>query len=305
MMNKIFLSLAFVFFITIGSFSALAHKHELHDNQAPIKTTIVNVMDGLDIIQGVGGNIVVLHGDDGVFVIDNGLPDVGPDMMKALQNITQDKPVKMLVNTHWHFDHTGNNKMLSENGTLIIAHDNVRKRLQAGQNITALDKEIPPANKNALPVLTYEEGVKVHLNGQSAIIKKMPSAHTDGDSIVFWEDASVLHTGDIFFSGKFPFIDGSSGGSLTGVLKAIENIFSMVNENTKIIPGHGPLSTKSDLDEYYVMLKDVKQRVEAAKNQNKQREDWIKSKPLVNLKDQWGGGFMSVEKFTEIVWDSL
>lgn len=282
--------------------SAYAHEHG-HDDAAMEDVTIENLTEGLDMIQAGGGNIAVLHGDEGVFVIDNGLPDKTETVMEAIHKVAGDKDVKILVNTHWHFDHTGNNAALGEAGTVIIAHDNVRERLQKGQVIKGLDKEVKPAAAAALPVLTYDTGVNVHLNGHSAQIVKMPAAHTDGDSVIYWKEANIIHTGDIFFNGKFPFIDGSSGGSLRGMIEATNKIIEMTNDATKIIPGHGALANKADLLTYNAMLKDIAMLVEKAKKQGT-REDWIQSYPLQNWNNVWGGGFMSVEKFTEIVWDS-
>lgn len=304
-MKKIFLSTALSFAILTASFSVNAHQHKDNKKEAKSSVTIVNIIEGLDVIQGVGGNIAVLHGSEGVFVVDNGMPHLKDNVIAAINEITGGEKIKILTNTHWHFDHAGNNGVIANNGAIIIAHDNVRKRLEAGQIIIALDKKIEPAPVNALPILTYDDGVSVYLNGHKAELLKMDSAHTDGDSVIFWKEANILHAGDILFNGKFPFIDGSSGGSLTGLIKAVDVIRSMINEETKIIPGHGPLASKADIDTYYDMLMVVKQRVESAKQDNKTRDEWIKLKPLNDLDGQWGGGFMSVEKFTEITWDSL
>lgn len=302
-MSKLLLTIVSTCLISSPLF---AHEHgQDHDNDKMLEgVTIENIVDGLDMIQAGGGNIAVLHGDDGVFVIDNGLPDKTDAVMSAIKKVAKDENIKMLVNTHWHFDHTGNNADISKSGAIIIAHNNVRKRLEAGQMITALGKRIEPADASALPILTYDEGVNIHLNGQSASVMKMGPAHTDGDSVIYWRDANVIHTGDIFFSGKFPFIDESSGGSLAGMIEATDKILAMINDQTKIIPGHGPLSSKENLATYNAMLKDVSERLKKAKDEGKTRESWLEANPLADLKDQWGGGFMNVDQFTEIVWDT-
>ncbi len=302
-MKNILLNTVFGAALIFLPISANAHKHGDDDTQHTHNQNIVNVADGISVIQSYGGNIAVLHGSEGVFVVDNGLPDKTDNVMGAIREIAGDTPVKILVNTHWHFDHTGGNKALSEKSTVIMAHEKVRARLKKGQMITALGKEVEPADNAALPIVTYSDGIDVHLNDHSAEIIKMPASHTDGDSIIFWKDANVVHTGDIFFNGKFPFIDGSSGGSLTGMIEATDAIIEMTNGETKIIPGHGPIANKADLVTYNAMLKDIATLVEKAKGQGS-REDWINSKPLENWNNKWGGGFMSVEKFTEIVWDS-
>ena len=301
-MSKFLLTFASICLLSSPVF---AHEHDTHSAETKLdNVTIENIMGGLDMIQAGGGNIAVLHGDDGVFVIDNGLPDKTEAVMAAIKKVAGENNIAMLVNTHWHFDHAGNNQAVAESGAIVIAHDNVRKRLKKGQTITALGKRVDPAENSALPVLTYDEGVTIHLNGQSANIIKMTPAHTDGDSIIFWKEANVIHTGDIFFNGKFPFIDGSSGGSLIGMINATDKILDMINDQTKIIPGHGPLANKEDLNSYNAMLKEVSARVEKAKSEDQNRDTWLSSKPLKDLQKQWGGGFMNVDQFSEIAWDS-
>jgi glyoxylase-like metal-dependent hydrolase (beta-lactamase superfamily II) len=274
------------------------HSHDLDD------VTIQTIVDGLSMIQAGGGNIAVLHGDEGVFVIDNGLPDKTESVIAAIKEVAGDQDITMLVNTHWHFDHAGNNLAVAETGAVIIAHDNVRQRLKTGQKIESIGKKIEPAPQKSLPVLTYDEGVTIHLNGKTASVLKMTPAHTDGDSVIFWKDANVIHTGDIFFNGKFPFIDGSSGGTLAGMIKATDKILAMIDDKTIIIPGHGSLAKKADLTSYNAMLKDVSARIDQTKEEGKSRDEWIASKALKDLNDQWGGGFMSIDKFTEISWDT-
>lgn len=280
-----------------------AHAHEHHHKKDEEKPTVVNVTENILMLQAGGGNIALSNGDQGLFMVDNGLSEKSETVMSAVKALS-DQPVKILVNTHWHYDHAGNNQSFGEQGTMIIAHENVRERLKKGGTIAAFDKNIEPALASALPVLTYDDMVTVHLNNSDATIIKMSPAHTDGDSIIFWKDENVLHTGDLFFNGFFPFIDSSSGGSLRGMIAAVAKITSMVDGNTKIIPGHGSLATKKDLDAYLTMLKDVEHRIKIAKENNLNFKEWAKAEPLSTLDQEWGDGFLPTETFAEIVWNA-
>lgn len=286
---------------SLWSFTAYAHEGE-HSSSAE-KFKFVKVTDSISMLQAEGGNIALSNGDQGLFMVDNGLSEKSQIVMDAVKTLS-DQPVKILVNTHWHYDHAGNNQGFGEQGTVIIAHENVREQLKNGGTIAAFDKKIEPALASALPVLTYEDQVTVHLNDSDAMIMKMSPAHTDGDSIIFWKDENVLHTGDLFFNGFFPFIDGSSGGSLRGMIAAVEKITGMVDSDTKIIPGHGPLAIKKDLDVYLAMLKDVEHRIKTAKENNLNFKDWAKTEPLSTLGQEWGDGFLPTEKFAEIAWNA-
>jgi len=284
-----------------------AEKHDAAEANAEAETvsdtSVIKLTDSIYMIQVGGGNIALSLGDQGVFMIDNGLADNKDKVMNAIKGLT-DKPVKILVNTHWHYDHAGNNESFGDQDTIIIAQENVRKRLKEGGTIAAFDKIIEPAAVKALPVLTYDDEIKVHLNGSAAHIIKIDPAHTDGDSIIFWPEENILHTGDLFFNGFFPFIDVSSGGNLKGMIAAADKMLGMVNETTKIIPGHGPLGNKSDLEAYSKMLKTIAERVKTFKETNQTKEQWIAKNPLIDMDEEWGDGFLPNEKFTNIIWDA-
>ncbi len=298
-MFRVFFIVLFAFLIT--STSVFAHKHGA--KSLPEEVKITDVSDNIKMLQVGGGNIAVLFGDQGMFVVDNGLSEKNDDVMAAIQSISE-QPVRMVVNTHWHYDHTGNNSAFAETGATLIAHNNVRKRLKSGGTIAAFDKVLSPAEVDALPILTYTDNVSVHLNGEKADIIKVPNAHTDGDSIAFWKEANVIHMGDLFFNGFFPFIDSSSGGSLRGMVKVTDEILSMVEGTTKIIPGHGALATKGDLVAYNAMLKNVAGKLKTAKESKKTKEQWIADAPLKELDQAWGSGFLNLDAFTAIVWDA-
>jgi len=288
-------------FITISSY-AQAHKHG--DGAQHEDVTIEKLSDNISMIQAGGGNIAVYETMDGVFVIDNGLSDKRDAVITALKSVT-DKPIKYLVNTHWHFDHAGNNEHFGKSDTIILAHENVRERLQSGGEVKAFNATVKPQAKDALPVLTYEESIKLYLAEEAVHIQAVDPAHTDGDSFIVFTDQNIIHTGDLFFNGFWPFIDASSGGSITGMIQAVEMILAKADDTTKIIPGHGPVATKKDLQTYHDMLTEIEGRLKAAKRAEQTKEEWVKSAPLADLDGEWGQGFLLTPKFTDIVWDTL
>jgi glyoxylase-like metal-dependent hydrolase (beta-lactamase superfamily II) len=207
---------------------------------------------GLHMIEGVGGfaggNMALSVGEDGVILIDDSLPPLSDKLIAAIAKIT-DQKVDFVINTHVHGDHTGGNEAFGKAGATIVAHDNIRKRMLEGKP------------KDALPVLTFAHGLTFHLNGEEARVIHLAKAHTDGDAIIHFPGADVIHTGDICFNGMFPFIDLNSGGSVDGYIAGQEKIITMAGENTKIIPGHGPLATRADLEKNLAVLKDAKKLV--------------------------------------------
>lgn len=295
--------------------TALAQAVDIEEIEMPLEETletpvllpddvkVQEIKNGVYMIEAGGGNLAVSSGTQGLFVIDDGLEERSADVVAAIRSISK-APIKMVVNTHWHYDHTGNNKVMADDHAMLIAHDHVRERLKSGGTIKAFDKVMEPAHLDSLPVLTYDKSVTIHLNDHEVKVAHMEPAHTDGDSFVIWTKLNILHTGDLFFNGVFPFIDASSGGSLKGMIAASEKLLAGVNDETKVIPGHGPLATKADLQKYSDMLKTVAQRLEEAKTDGKTKEEWMAANPLEDLGKDWGGGFLSTEKFTDIVWDA-
>jgi len=297
-MRFLIILLSFIIF----SSTAYAHKHgdgELHDG-----VTIEKLSDAISMIQAGGGNIAVYESANGVFVIDNGLSDKRDAVTSAIEKVT-DKPIRFLVNTHWHFDHAGNNEHFGKSDTTILAHENVRARLQSGGEVKAFNAKLDPAPKEALPVLTYTESIKVHLGEEAVHIQAVDPAHTDGDSFIIFPKANIIHTGDLFFNGFWPFIDASSGGSITGMIKAVETILTKADESTQIIPGHGPVASKEDLRAYHDMLIKVEGRLKASKRAGQSKEEWNNANPLADLDGKWGQGFLPTAKFTDIVWDTF
>jgi len=211
--------------------------------------------------------------------------------------------VKFVLNTHWHLDHTGGNAYFGETAP-IIAHENVRKRLESGGNITFIKMEVPPAPKGALPVVTFEDKLKVHINGEDIRAIHFPHGHTDGDIVVFFPQSNVVHMGDDFFAGTFPFVDLDSGGSVQGLIADLAQIIPMLPPDVKVIPGHGPLSTLDDLKKFEDMLRGSTAAVAAAMKQGKTLDQMKQEKVLASYAD-WGKGFVNAERFTEIIYNDL
>lgn len=253
------------------------------------------VAPGVAVLFGAGGNIGVSYGEDGTVLIDDQFAPLTGKIQAAVAALGA-QPVKFLVNTHWHYDHTGGNENLGKAGAVIMAHDNVRVRMAAGQG------DQKPAAKVALPVVTYADGLKLHLNGEEVRVIHMPAGHTDGDSIVHWTKSNVVHMGDLFFLRmSFPFVDSSSGGNVRGVIAAADKVLAMVDDQTKIIPGHGPVASKADLQQYRDMVAQIVSRVEAGIAAGKTLEQIKAERPA----DGFGvkpDGFITADRFVETVY---
>ena len=256
--------------------------------------------DGIHMLVGQGGNIGVLAGDDGVFVIDSQFARIAPQNLAKINEIAGGTPT-FLVNTHWHGDHTGGNANF---GATIIAHDNVRARVSEDQNTTLLGNErnTPASAPAAWPTITFDDDLTLHLNGQTIKVFHTPDAHTDGDAMVMFEDANILHMGDVFFVGSFPFIDVSSGGTLEGFLTAMRTAYDATNPDTKIIPGHGPLATREDIAASIEMLEGVRAVTHEAFAAGMSVEDAVANKLLAPWAEKWGNDFINAEVFTRLIF---
>ncbi len=261
------------------------------------------VAEGIWVLAGAGGNIGVSAGADGVFLIDDEWAPLTPKVKAAVAAIS-DRPLRFILNTHWHPDHTGGNKDLGEAGALIVAHDNVRLRMSTDQFIEAMGMKFPPSPARALPVVTFNDAVTLHLNGDDVEAFHVPPAHTDGDAIVHFRRAGVVHMGDLFFNGMYPFVDLSSGGSFEGFIAAADRALAL-GEVTRIIPGHGPVGTRADLRAYRDMLVTVRDRVKPLVQAGKTPAEVLAARPTADLDAKWGQGFMKPEQFLEIVAQSL
>lgn len=271
-------------------------------SKVEIKT--IKLGDTLYMLMGEGGNIGVSAGADGVYLIDDQYAPLSEKIMAAVKAIS-DKPINYVVNTHWHGDHTGGNENFGKAGATIIAHEAVRARMEKGGELAAFKIVVPPAAAGALPVITFSDKAALHLNGETSHLIHVDPAHTDGDTIIHWPAANIIHTGDTFVNGFFPFVDISSGGRLDGIIKSADMVLALADDKTKIIPGHGPLATKADLARFRAMLATVRERVTAAKAAGKTAEEWAASKPLADLDAEWGKGFLPLDKFTQIVFGAI
>ena len=269
-------------------------------DQVQIQTE--KLADGVYMLTGSGGNIGVCAGEDGVLMIDSQYAPLTEKIRAAVDAIS-DQPIRFLINTHWHSDHTGGNENLAKKGAVIFAHENVRKRMSTNQSIFGND--VPASSKAALPVVTFDQGMTFYLNGNEIELLHIPHAHTDGDVLVHFPKPDVLHTGDIYFEGMYPFIDVSSGGSIDGMIRAVDKVLAMIDEDTIIIPGHGPLSNKEKLQGYRKMLATIRERVAQHLNDGKTLEEILAARPTQEFDAAMGQGFMNGERFVGLVYDSL
>jgi cyclase len=270
----------------------------LAQDMSKVEIKTEQVAPGVAVLFGAGGNIGVSYGEDGTILIDDQFAPLTEKIQTAVSTLGA-QPVKFLVNTHWHYDHTGGNENLGKANALIMAHDNVRVRMAAGQG------NQKPAAKLALPVVTYADGLKLHLNGEEVRVMHMPAGHTDGDSIVHWTKSNVIHMGDLFFLRmSFPFVDASSGGNVRGIVAAADKVLAIADDQTKIIPGHGPVATKADLQLYRNMVAEIIAKVESGIKAGKTLEQIKAERPA----DGYGvnpNGFITADKFVETVFDMV
>lgn len=264
------------------------------------------VVPGMYMIEGEGGfgggNMALVVGDDGPILIDDGLEPLAPLLLESIKAITEE-PIEFVVNTHVHGDHLGGNEALHMQGATVVAHDNIRRRLVETGRMTAAG-QVPVASA-ALPEVTFSDSVTFHSNGFESYVFHVEHAHTDGDAVIFYRNVNVIHTGDVLFNGMFPFIDLDSGGSVPGYLEAQERILSMADDETKIVPGHGPLASKADLRASTDMIWDAQSRVKALVDAGRSEEEIVTENPLADLHDDWDWGFITTERMTRTLYRSL
>jgi len=266
-----------------------------------VQVQAVPVAAGVHMLTGRGGNIGVSSGPDGVFLIDDQYAPLTPKIEAAVRTFSNG-PFRFVLNTHWHGDHTGGNENWGKAGAIIVAHENVRRRLSVDQFMAAFNQTYPAAPKAALPVVTFTEAVTFYLNDDELHTVHVKNAHTDGDVIVRFRKANVVHMGDTYTSRTYPFIDLGSGGSVNGVLAAADLVLGMIDDQTKVIPGHGPLSNQAELRAFRDMVAAVRDRVQQLVAQGKTREQVLAEKPTAGFDAKWGG---SVERFVGYLYDEL
>lgn len=271
---------------------------------ADVEIKVVPVVDQIYMLVGQGGNIGLFVGEDGTFLIDDQFAPLTDKILDAIKSVGGQHP-KFLINTHYHGDHTGGNENLGKGGTLIVSHDNVRERLISGAYIGAFNMKLSPVAKTGLPVITFAKNIKFHLNGDTVIVKHVPHAHTDGDSVIYFQAANVIHAGDLFFNGFYPFIDVNHGGSLKGMIKGVDRVLKVADDQTKIISGHGPLGDKKQLQAYREMLAVAYERLNSLKAQGKTAQEAVAAKPLADLEATWGKGIFTGERWIELIYSGV
>lgn len=281
----------------IGGIMVLCLAGGVHGQEVTIKAT--RVAGNVYMLEGSGGNIGVSAGKDGILIVDDQFARLADKIRAALKDINSGD-LEFVLNTHWHGDHTGGNKVFGREATLI-AHRNVRQRLASGGKRPG--RTIDPAPEEALPVITFDSSLSIHFNGEEIEVRHAPKSHTDGDGAVYFTESKVLHMGDLFFSGLLPFVDLASGGSVEGLIHSIEKAVGDLSGDVKIIPGHGPLSTLDDLKTYHTMLVETTGVIRAGMKAGKSLEE-VKTAGLPSKWDSWSWSFISTEKWIETVYNS-
>ena len=269
-----------------------------------VTVKVVPVAAGVYMLEGMGGNIGLSVGKDDAFIIDDQYAPLSAKIKAAVATVTS-RPVRFVVNTHWHYDHVGGNEAMAGSGAIVFAQENTRRRMSAERLIEAFNQKIPASPTAALPVITFSDTITFYTNDDTVRTFHVPNAHTDGDAIILFRKANVIHMGDTFFNGRYPLIDLSNGGSLTGMIAAANTVLAMSNAETRIIPGHGQLATRADLVRYRDMLVAARDRVGGLIAQQQSLKQILDAKPLADFDATLGKGRITPDLFLTIVYESL
>lgn len=291
-MRRLYICTAYLF-----ALSALAQGRDW----SKVEIKAEKVAGSVYMLTGAGGNIGVSVGDDGIVVIDDQYAPLAPKIEAAMKAIA-DKPVRFIINTHYHPDHTGGNEYFGQKGT-IVAHENVRKKLANGTTVRGM--VLAPAPKGALPIVTFNDTLTLHLNGEDIRAVHVPPGHTDGDAVIWFTKSNVVHMGDDFFNGLFPVIDLDNGGSVQGVIAAVEKVLPLIPDDAKVIPGHGPLSDKAGLRKFLEVMKGTSAAVRKGLAAGKTLDQLKAEKVLEPWDATWGQGFIKTDAFIETLYRSL
>jgi glyoxylase-like metal-dependent hydrolase (beta-lactamase superfamily II) len=260
--------------------------------------------DNLTLLSGPGGNVVVLNGPDGKIVVDTFLLPAWPKLKENLDGLGN-APLKTVIDTHWHVDHTDNNANLRSAGAAVLAHDNTKTRMAEPHDSALFGLHFPASPADALPQQTFSSSKELHANGEIVMLQYFQPAHTDTDIYIHFQKANVIHMGDTFFNGFYPVIDASTGGKIDGMIVAADKVLPLAGNNTKIVPGHGPLGNKADLTKFRDMLVLARDRVQKLKTAGKSIDEIAASKPLADLDPVWGHGMLSSEIFVKMIYSAL
>lgn len=269
-----------------------------------VQVIATHVAGNVYMITGRGGNIGASVGDDGVFLVDDQYAPLTEKIRATLAGISNE-PIRFIINTHWHEDHTGGNERMGEAGAIIVAHENVRERLSSEQFIAFFERHYDASPAAALPVITFSDAMTFHWNDDANHVFHVERAHTDGDAMIHFREANVVHAGDVYWNGVYPFIDVSSGGTIDGMIAAVDRLLELVDVDTRIIPGHGPLSSAEELRSYRRMLVASRQRVASLMAERKTRDEIIAARPMADFDEAWGQQFIRPEQWVGLVYDGM
>ena len=289
-------------FLLVALLFASATTASAQDNE--VEFTRFQLSDTIYMLRGRGGNIGISTGEDGLYIIDDQIQPITDQLLGAIREIS-DKPIRFVINTHYHYDHVGGNEAVGGTGTVIVAHDNIRKRMTTEQVSIFMESTTPPYPKGALPVLTFNDRMTLHFNGESATAYHVAHGHTDGDSIIHFPASNVIHMGDMYFNGLYPYVDLDAGGAIQGFITATDLALTLADESTHIIPGHGPLATTQDLKDYRDFLVEARDNVQALIDQGMDLEQAIEAKPTADWDDTLGEIWIKPHQFVTFIYNSL
>jgi len=281
-----------------------ASTNSLAAQDKPVEFTTIQLSDSVYMLRGRGGNVGISNGKDGVYIIDDQVSPITNQLLQAIRKISN-KPIRFVINTHYHADHTGGNETIGGAGAVIIAHDNIRKRMTTEQVSIFMQNTTPPYAENALPIVTFNDSMSLHLNGETATAYHVANGHTDGDSIIHFPVSNVIHMGDMYFNNQYPYVDLDAGGSMQGLLAAADLALSMANESTRIIPGHGPLGIMEDLKNYRDYLVKASANVQELIDQEMNLQQIIAAEPTKEWDEELGKTWITPAQFVTFIYNSL
>ena len=282
----------------------LASINSLSAQDKPVEFTTFQLSDTVYMLKGRGGNVGISTGEDGLYIIDDQLKPITSQLLQAIRKIS-DKPIRIVLNTHYHADHVGGNETIGDAGAVIISHDNIRKRMTTEQVSIFMKNTTPPYPESALPIVTFNDRLSLHMNGETATAYHIANGHTDGDSIIHFPISNVIHMGDMFFNGLYPYVDLDAGGSIQGMVEAADLALSLADESTRIIPGHGPLAMTEDLKSYRDYLIQAGANVQELIDQNMELQQIIAARPTSEWDEELGKTWITPAQFVTFIYNSL